>query len=84
MSDNSNPTPEQLENLTFEEVLALLNETVSNLDQGDLSLDHATKLYEQGMILSEIRLKRLNDAQLKISDIQEKHSKATENTLDNS
>ena len=84
MSDISNPTPEQLENLTFEEVLALLNETVSNLDQGDLSLDHATKLYEQGMILSEICLKRLNDAQLKISDIQEKHSKATENTLDNS
>lgn len=84
MSENLNPTPEQLENLTFEEVLALLNETVSNLDQGNLSLDHATKLYEQGMILSEICMKRLNDAQLKISDIQEKHSISTENTLDNS
>ena len=84
MSDNTNPTPEQLENSTFEEVLALLNETVSSLDQGNLSLDQATNLYERGMMLSEICLKRLTDAQLKITDIQEKHSLSSENTPDNS
>ena len=84
MSDNLNLTPEQLENSTFEEVLALLNETVSSLDQGNLSLDQATNLYEQGMMLSEICLKLLTDAQLKITNIQEKHSLSQENTSDNS
>jgi exodeoxyribonuclease VII small subunit len=84
MSDNLNPTPEQLEDSTFEEILALLNETVSSLDQGNLSLDQATNFYEQGMMLSEICLKRLTDAQLKITNIQEKHSLSQENTSDNS
>lgn len=84
MPDNTNPTPEQLKNSTFEEVIALLNETVSSLDQGNLSLDQATNLYERGMMLSEICLKRLTDAQLKITDIQEKRSLSSENTPDNS
>ncbi|MFL2762021.1 MAG: exodeoxyribonuclease VII small subunit [Dehalococcoidia bacterium] len=84
MSDNLNLTPDQFENSSFEEVLALLNDTVSSLDQGNLSLDQATNLYEQGMMLSEICLKRLTDAQLKITNIQEKHSLSQENTSDNS
>ena len=84
MSDNIELTKEQLESSSFEEVLSLLNETVSSLDQGNLSLDQATNLYERGMMLSAICLKQLNDAQLKITNIQEKHSSNSEETSDNS
>jgi len=56
--------------LTFEQALAKLDETVRALEAGDLPLDEATRLYEQGMKLAQTCNEMLASAELRITKIR--------------
>ena len=65
-SDKSNP---KTSTLTFEEALEKLDETVQSLEDGDLPLSKALRLFEEGMKLAQICSKTLTTAELKITRI---------------
>ncbi len=52
--------------LKFEEALKKLEEIVGDLEDGDLSLDDSMKRYEEGIRLSKLCSKRLEEAKKKI------------------
>ena len=52
--------------LKFEEALARLEEIVKSLEKGDISLDQAMSSFEEGVALSKIGLKHLEDADRKV------------------
>ena len=56
--------------LTFEQALARLDETVRALEAGDLPLDEATRLYEEGMKLARTCNEMLASAELRITKIR--------------
>lgn len=58
-------------NMNYEESVKRLEEIVSKLEEGNLSLENSLKLYEEGVILSEKCRKMLYDAKLKITNINE-------------
>ncbi|OQC49749.1 MAG: exodeoxyribonuclease VII small subunit [Tenericutes bacterium ADurb.Bin024] len=60
------------EQLTFEQKLARLNAIVTELESGKLSLDASLKLFEEGNALSKELATELNDAKLKIEELQGK------------
>ncbi len=60
-----------MENLTFEQKLARLNEIVSQIDNNKLGLEESLKVYEEGMSLIkdlEGTLNTANEKFLKIKD----------------
>jgi exodeoxyribonuclease VII small subunit len=59
-----------LSDLTFEEALARLDETVEALEAGGMPLAESTRLYERGMRLARICSEMLAAAELKITRIQ--------------
>ena len=60
------------EKLSFEQKLARLNAIVSELESGKLSLDASLKLFEEGNALSKELATELNEAKLKIEELQVK------------
>lgn len=60
------PTPEQSENLTFEEAMARLEEIVRLLESGELNLDETVMLYEEGQRLRQFCEQKLNEAEKRI------------------
>ncbi len=50
----------------FEQAMARLETIVSELEKGDLSLDDSLKIFEEGIKLSKICLKMLDDAEHKV------------------
>lgn len=50
----------------FEESLARLEEIVKELESGDLSLDLSLKLFEEGIKLSRVCNKRLEEAERRV------------------
>ena len=60
----------ELGDLTFEQALNRLDETVVALEAGELNLSDATRLFEQGMKLARICSEMLATAELKISRIR--------------
>jgi exodeoxyribonuclease VII small subunit len=58
------------EALSFEEAFQELEETVRRLEAGGLSLDEALRLYEQGQALATLCSALLEEAELKISELQ--------------
>ena len=52
--------------LTFEQALARLEEIVQELDSGDVSLEEAIKRFEEGMVLKQLCLQRLSEAEAKV------------------
>ena len=65
-----NSSKPDTEDLTFEQALNQLDETVHALEAGGLPLAEATRLFEQGMRLARISSEMLAAAELKISQIQ--------------
>lgn len=63
--------PENQENLTFEEAIIQLRETVQSLEAGNATLDEATNLFEKGMNLANICNELLSRAELKVTNLQE-------------
>ena len=61
--------------LSFEDALKELEEIVVNLEKGDISLNDAIKAYEKGSLLKDQCEKRLNEAKLKVEEIEAKENK---------
>ena len=59
-----------IDDLTFEQAIARLDETVEALEAGDLPLAEATRFYEQGMKLARVCSEMLATAELRITQIQ--------------
>jgi exodeoxyribonuclease VII small subunit len=60
---------EQIAELTFEQALAALEETVVKLEAGDLVLDESLALFEQGQMLAERCTKLLEQASLRVEQL---------------
>jgi len=58
------------ERLSFEEALSQLEAIVEKLDKQETTLEEAVKHYEEGLKLSKICSKTLEDAVLKIEEIE--------------
>jgi len=56
---------------TFERLYARLEESVSKLEQGGLSLEEAIAVYEEGMTLARQCQEMLDAAELKITKLRE-------------
>jgi exodeoxyribonuclease VII small subunit len=55
--------------LTFEQALARLDEVVTRLDSGDVGLEEAVALFEQGQTLLAVCRERLAHAQQRITEL---------------
>ena len=58
-----------IEGLTFEQAFQELEETVQQLEGGDLSLEESLKLFERGQALAAYCGKLLDEAEVKIEQI---------------
>ena len=56
------------EKITFEENMLSLGKIVSELEKGDIPLEKAVALYGEGVKLSAVCRKQLDEAQLKITE----------------
>lgn len=54
----------------FEDLLKRLQEISDQLESEDVGLDESIKLYEEGIKLSKICFKKLEDAELKVSELK--------------
>ena len=63
----------KIENLSFEESLAELENIVQSLEQGDLSLEASMTLFERGLGLSQLSQVKLQDAEQKIKILLDKN-----------
>lgn len=57
------------EEMSFEQALAKLEETVRRLEAGNLPLDEAVALFEEGTRLARLCNERLDGAELKVSQL---------------
>jgi exodeoxyribonuclease VII small subunit len=55
--------------LSFEEAMSKLSEVVKDLEDESISLDSAMEKFEAGVKLSELCLKKLNEAEKKIEEL---------------
>ena len=63
--------PQPIEELTFEQAFAELEESVRTLEQGDLPLEESLTLFERGQQLAAYCGKLLDNAELKIERVEE-------------
>ena len=61
---------DDLGDLSFEQAIGRLDETVKALESGGIPLDEATRLFERGMRLARLCGEILASAELKITRIQ--------------
>ncbi len=59
---------------SFEEIYLRLEKTVEALESGNLTLDEATNLYEEGMRLAQMCSDMLSKAELKVTQLKEGYS----------
>lgn len=59
-----------LDALSFEEALALLDETVDALESGSLTLAQSMAMYERGMKLARVCNEMLTSAEMRITRIR--------------
>ena len=64
-----------LENLSFEESLAKLQNIVDKLDSGEIDLEKSVELYENGMKLKKICEEKLKKVELQIKKIKLENNK---------
>ena len=70
-----NPVSEDpQQQLSFEEIYLRLEKTVEALESGNLTLDEATNLYEEGMKLAQICSDMLSKAELKVTELKADYS----------
>lgn len=60
---------QQLETLSFEEALSLLEEAVRQLEEGDLNLEEALTIFERGQALAQYCSQKLESASLRIEQL---------------
>ena len=71
-SDDSSSQPEP-----FEALYRRLEETVAKLEGGNLSLEESLSLYEEGMTLARKCQQMLQDAELRVTRLQEQFADGT-------
>ncbi|NLL61338.1 MAG: exodeoxyribonuclease VII small subunit [Candidatus Atribacteria bacterium] len=59
----------QDEEISFEDSLKQLENIVEELEKGELNLDEALKLYEEGMYFSDKCLEKLNETKQKVEKL---------------
>ncbi len=64
--------PAKGKELTFEEALKSLENVVAKLESGEPNLEESIRLFEEGMRLSALCQKRLDDADRKIESLLRK------------
>ena len=64
----------------FEDDLARLKEISNLLEDNEIGLDDAIALYEEGIKLSKNCIKKLEDAQLKITELKKDLSEVSSDT----
>ena len=64
MSKTIDPTSD--DKLTFEEAMAELDELVSRMEDGELSLDDSLKAFERGVMLTRQCQQALSQAELRV------------------
>ncbi len=69
-SEGATENQEAPENLSFEEAVSLLEQTVQALESGGLTLAESTAMYERGMKLARICNEMLNSAEARITRIR--------------
>lgn len=60
----------KLKDLSFEMMLKRLQEISLLLEKPELSLDESISLYEEGIKLSKVCYSKLNEAELKITELK--------------
>ena len=70
MNDCNGKLTEDLDDLTFEQAIALLDETVAALESGSLTLKESVDNYERGMKLARVCNETLTSAELRIVRIR--------------
>ena len=71
--DKRDELDEKLGDLTFEQALERLDKAVQALESGGLSLEEATRLYEDGIKLARMCSESLASAELRITRIRTAH-----------
>ncbi len=56
--------------ISYEDAMKRIDEIVDSLERGDVPLDEALKLFEEGAELTNICYKRLDSAKQKITEIK--------------
>lgn len=59
----------EIESLSFEDSYARLEQVIEKLEGGELSLDESVTLFEEGMRLAQHCGQKLDDAELKVSQL---------------
>ena len=67
MSKTREPTSDDV--LTFEEAMAELDELVSRMEDGELSLDDSLKAFERGVMLTRKCQEALSQAELRVKTL---------------
>jgi exodeoxyribonuclease VII small subunit len=65
------------ESESFEALYKRLEESVAKLEGGNLSLEESLSLYEEGMTLAKQCQQMLQDAELRVTRLQEQFSEST-------
>jgi len=65
----SKKTADEIENLSFEEALRALEETVAALEAGDLTLEESLALFEKGQKLAALCNQQLENASLRVEQL---------------
>ncbi len=68
---------------TFEDNLRRLEDVVGKLEQGELPLDDAIKLYQEGMRLSKLCAERLASVEAEIKKLVVENNNVKLETLEN-
>ena len=70
MPEESTESLDISEDLSFEDAMSLLEQTVQALESGGLTLARSTAMYERGMKLARICNEMLNSAEARITRIR--------------
>lgn len=70
-------TKDKTEEMPFEEALEKLEKIVHNLEEGGFSLEESLGMFEEGISLSKLCYKKLNEAEQKIEKLVEKEGVIT-------
>ena len=73
---NEEKAPEE-KDLSFEQALTQLEEIVTQLERGEVSLDDAVAAYERGSMLRKQCQARLDEARLKVEKIRAARASST-------
>ncbi|MEX0779681.1 MAG: exodeoxyribonuclease VII small subunit [Balneolales bacterium] len=68
-------TDHEMERLSFEHALTKLTTIVEKLESDDVTLEDSISLFEEGMKLSKLCSTTLDDADLRIEQVNKKNTK---------